>query len=203
MKSATAGNCARSADLPCFVWKGFPTFRSHLRMRPVSRRHSRRARALDVQRAAVEVVLVAEALQRQVGAYAVERAHVDLLLDAENAEPHRRFGLELPAAGRAWRRAQLQPREAHLAALEHDAGPDLAPGPVGERARRGGGWNAGILEVRAGAGAAAQEGERQRREDPPHFQPPTAFFAGSFSGRISSPVVETLTANCAPSAIGT
>ena len=26
----------------CFVWKGFPTFRSHLRMRPVSRRHSRR-----------------------------------------------------------------------------------------------------------------------------------------------------------------
>ena len=24
------------------VWKGFPTFRSHLRMRPVSRRHSRR-----------------------------------------------------------------------------------------------------------------------------------------------------------------
>src|SRR5574340_25549 len=28
--------------LPCFVWKGFPTFRSHLRMRPVSRRHSRR-----------------------------------------------------------------------------------------------------------------------------------------------------------------
>ena len=29
-------------DSPCFVWKGFPTFRSHLRMRPVSRRHSRR-----------------------------------------------------------------------------------------------------------------------------------------------------------------
>src|SRR5574337_1118116 len=28
--------------LPCFVWKGFPTFRSHLRMRPVSRRHFRR-----------------------------------------------------------------------------------------------------------------------------------------------------------------
>ena len=28
--------------LPCFVWKGFPTFRSHLRMRPGSRRHSRR-----------------------------------------------------------------------------------------------------------------------------------------------------------------
>src|SRR5574337_791380 len=28
--------------LPCFVWKGFPTFRSHLRMRPVSPRHSRR-----------------------------------------------------------------------------------------------------------------------------------------------------------------
>src|SRR5574340_572854 len=28
--------------LPCFVWKGLPTFRSHLRMRPVSRRHSRR-----------------------------------------------------------------------------------------------------------------------------------------------------------------
>ena len=28
--------------LPCFVCKGFPTFRSHLRMRPVSRRHSRR-----------------------------------------------------------------------------------------------------------------------------------------------------------------
>ena len=28
--------------VPCFVWKGFPTFRSHLRMRPVSRRHSRR-----------------------------------------------------------------------------------------------------------------------------------------------------------------
>src|SRR5574337_631149 len=31
-----------SSDLPCFVWKGFPTFRSHLRMRPVSRRYSRR-----------------------------------------------------------------------------------------------------------------------------------------------------------------
>src|SRR5574337_631135 len=30
--------------LPCFVCKGFPTFRSHLRMRPVSRRHSRRGR---------------------------------------------------------------------------------------------------------------------------------------------------------------
>src|SRR5574337_970734 len=29
-------------SLPCFVWKGFPTFRSHLRMRPDSRRHSRR-----------------------------------------------------------------------------------------------------------------------------------------------------------------
>src|SRR5574337_963040 len=28
--------------LPCFVWKGFPTFRSHLGLRPVSRRHSRR-----------------------------------------------------------------------------------------------------------------------------------------------------------------
>src|SRR5574341_255897 len=27
--------------LPCFVWKGLPTFRSHLRMRPVSRRHYR------------------------------------------------------------------------------------------------------------------------------------------------------------------
>src|SRR5574340_744437 len=32
----------REGRLPCFVWKGFPTFRSHLRMRPVSRRHSRR-----------------------------------------------------------------------------------------------------------------------------------------------------------------
>ena len=27
---------------PLLCWKGFPTFRSHLRMRPVSRRHSRR-----------------------------------------------------------------------------------------------------------------------------------------------------------------
>ena len=26
----------------CFVWKGFPTFRSHLGLKPVSRRHSRR-----------------------------------------------------------------------------------------------------------------------------------------------------------------
>ena len=31
----------RRVDCPAF-WKGFPTFRSHLRMRPVSRRHSRR-----------------------------------------------------------------------------------------------------------------------------------------------------------------
>src|SRR5574337_637747 len=31
----------REGRLPCFVCKGFPTFRSHLRMRPVSRRHSR------------------------------------------------------------------------------------------------------------------------------------------------------------------
>ena len=30
------------SDGPCFVWKGFPTFRSHLWMRPVSRRHARR-----------------------------------------------------------------------------------------------------------------------------------------------------------------
>src|SRR5574339_38616 len=36
-------SCSRQEGrLPCFVWKGFPTFRSHLRMRPVSRRHSRR-----------------------------------------------------------------------------------------------------------------------------------------------------------------
>src|SRR5574339_123809 len=38
-------SCSRQEGrLPCFVWKGFPTFRSHLRMRPVSRRHSRRDR---------------------------------------------------------------------------------------------------------------------------------------------------------------
>src|SRR5574337_799874 len=36
-------SCSRQEGrLPCFVWKGFPTFRSHLRMRPGSRRHSRR-----------------------------------------------------------------------------------------------------------------------------------------------------------------
>ena len=28
---------------PCFVWKGFPTFPAHLRMRPVSRGNSRRS----------------------------------------------------------------------------------------------------------------------------------------------------------------
>src|SRR5574341_1484880 len=33
---------SREGRLPCFVWKGFPTFRSHLRISPVSRRHSRR-----------------------------------------------------------------------------------------------------------------------------------------------------------------
>ena len=32
----------KEGRLPCFVWKGFPTFGSHLRMRPVSRRHFRR-----------------------------------------------------------------------------------------------------------------------------------------------------------------
>ena len=37
-------SCSRQEGLfPCFVWKGFPTFPAHLRMRPVSRvnlRHS-------------------------------------------------------------------------------------------------------------------------------------------------------------------
>src|SRR5574340_1779063 len=32
----------REGRLPCSLWKGFPTFRSHLRMRPISRSHSRR-----------------------------------------------------------------------------------------------------------------------------------------------------------------
>ena len=35
-----------------------------------------------------------------------------------------------------------------------------------------------------------------------YFQPPSAFFAASFSGRSSSPVVDTLTEYWAPSAIG-
>src|SRR5574340_812364 len=37
-----SSDLGREGRLPCFVCKGFPTFRSHLRMRPVSRRHSRR-----------------------------------------------------------------------------------------------------------------------------------------------------------------
>ena len=32
-------SCSRQEGLvPCFVWKGFPTFPAHLRMRPVSRK---------------------------------------------------------------------------------------------------------------------------------------------------------------------
>ena len=35
-------SCSRQEGLfPCFVWKGFPTFPVHLRMRPVSRGNSR------------------------------------------------------------------------------------------------------------------------------------------------------------------
>src|SRR5574338_255614 len=42
-KQGSQPSCrVQEGRLPCFVWKGFPTFRSHLRMRPVSRRHSRR-----------------------------------------------------------------------------------------------------------------------------------------------------------------
>ena len=37
-------SCLRQEGLfPCFVWKGFPTFPAHLRMRPVSRVNSRRS----------------------------------------------------------------------------------------------------------------------------------------------------------------
>ena len=37
-------SCSRQEGLfPCFVWKGFPAFPAHLRMRPVSRGNSRRA----------------------------------------------------------------------------------------------------------------------------------------------------------------
>ena len=37
-------SCLRQEGLfPCFVWKGFPTFPAHLRMRPVSRGNSRRS----------------------------------------------------------------------------------------------------------------------------------------------------------------
>ena len=43
-------SCSRQEGLfPCFVWKGFPTFPVHLRMRPVSRGNSRRATCISKQ----------------------------------------------------------------------------------------------------------------------------------------------------------
>ncbi len=160
------------------------------------------ALALYVQAAAVHHVVVAEALEREIAAHHVERAQVDALVRAEQAKAQRGLGLDLPAPRRV-RRAQREPRETDFPALEHDPGPDLLPRPPSERARRGRGLRAGVAEVRTPAGAAGEQGERQTRGVPPHFQPPTAFLAASFSGRISSPVADTLTTYCAPSAIGT
>ena len=175
---------------------------AHARLVDAHAQRAAVALALEAQRAAVQLVVVAKALQHQVVAHAVQRVQADALVDAEEPQPQRRVRLELPATGRARCLAQRKMREADLAALEHDAGPQLAPRQVRERARRGRRRRAGVAEVPA-AGAAAEQGERQRGEQGPHFQPPTAFFAASFSGRTMSPVADTLTAYCAPSAIGT
>ena len=71
------------------------------------------------------------------------------------------------------------------------------------RARGSGGggapasWKYAPVPAQPPRQASARDNERA-----PHFQPPSAFFADSFSGRMSRPVVDTLTEYCAPSAIG-
>jgi len=120
--------------------------------------------SLDLERAAVELVAVAEVLERQVRTDAVERAQVDALVDAEKAQPDRGLGADLEALGRVLGPAQLETGEADLLAVEDDAGPQLLPGPLCERARlrlrrR---VACGVKEGFGGRAAGEQAGEGER-----------------------------------------
>ena len=123
------------------------------------------AAPLDLEQAAVELVAVAEAFERQVGAHAIERTQIDALVDAQKAQADGGLRCDVEALRRVRRRAQVDTGEADLFAVEHDSGPQFLPRPLRERERprrrgRVGHCVEEALRARA-AGEQAGQGERE------------------------------------------
>jgi len=121
--------------------------------------------SLDLEQAVVELVTVAESLERQVGAYAVERAQIDALVDAQKAQPDGGLRADLETLRRVRRRAQVDTGEADLLTVEDDPGPELLPGPLCKRVRPRRWRRIGRCAKEAFRGRTASEQSRQRERE--------------------------------------